>query len=173
MKLQLAVVMRKDFIDNPWQSYRWILDEVVYDIGQFAHKVPDHTLSGRPAICMRSDEKTERWLYTGFELQLYKDEAEGYYLNSTSTKPAWFVMWRLEDHPDGGDPIAVPHFLSISYYEAGRLLDGGETVENVPLDSDTAGWLADFVAENYRPEPKKRARPVSFKGANRPKDEAN
>jgi hypothetical protein len=63
--------------------------------------------------------------------------------------------------------------LSISYYEAGRLLDGGETVENVPLDSDTAQWLSDFVMENYKPEPKKRARPVSFKGAHRPKDEAN
>ena len=63
MKLQLAVVMRKDFIDNPWQSYRWVLDEVVYDIGQFSHKKPDHILSDRPAIYMRSDEKTERWLY--------------------------------------------------------------------------------------------------------------
>jgi hypothetical protein len=82
-------------------------------------------------------------------------------------------MWRLEDHPSGGDPIAVPHFLSISYYEAGRLLDGGETVENVPLDPDTAQWLSDFVMENYKPEPKKRARPVSFKGAHRPKDEAS
>jgi hypothetical protein len=151
MKLQLAVVMRKDFIDNPWQSYRWVLDEVVYDVGQFAHKKPDHILSDRPAMCMRSDETTERWLYTGFEIQLYKDEAEGYYLNSTSTHPAWFVMWRLEDHPNGG----------------------GETVENVPLDSDTAQWLSDFVMENYKPEPKKRARPASFKGAHRPKDEAS
>jgi hypothetical protein len=52
-------------------------------------------------------------------------------------------------------------------------LDGGETVENVPLDSDTAQWLSDFVMENYKPEPKKRARPASFKGAHRPKDEAS
>ena len=21
-------MMRKDFIDNPWQSYRWVLDDV-------------------------------------------------------------------------------------------------------------------------------------------------
>jgi hypothetical protein len=27
--------------------------------------------------------------------------------------------------------------------------------------------------ENYKPEPKKRARPASFKGAHRPKDEAS
>ncbi len=173
MKLQLAIVMRKEFIDNPWQSYRWTLDEVVFDIGQFSHKTPDYLLSNRPATCMRRDDKSEQWLFTGFELELFKDEAEGYYLNATSTNPAWFVMWRLEDHPDGDDPIAVPHFLSVSYNEAGRLLDGGETVENVPLDSETSAWLSNFVQENYKPEPKKRARPASFKGAYRPKDEAN
>lgn len=173
MKLQLAIVMRKEFIDNPWQSYRWTLDEVVFDIGQFSHKTPDYVLSNRPVTCMRRDDKSEQWLFTGFELELFKDEAEGYYLNATSTNPAWFVMWRLEDHPDGDDPIAVPHFLSVSYNEAGRLLDGGETVENVPLDSETSAWLSNFVQENYKPEPKKRARPASFKGAYRPKDEAN
>ena len=173
MKLQLAIVMRKEFIDNPWQSYRWTLDEVVFDIGQFSHKTPDYVLSNRPATCMRRDDKSEQWLFTGFELELFKDEAEGYYLNATSTNPAWFVMWRLEDHPDGDDPIAVPHFLTVSYNEAGRLLDGGETVENVPLDSETSAWLSNFVQENYKPEPKKRARPASFKGAYRPKDEAN
>ena len=173
MKLQLAIVMRKEFIDNPWQSYRWTLDEVVFDIGQFSHKTPDYVLSNRPATCMRRDDKSEQWLFTGFELELFKDEAEGYYLNATSTNPAWFVMWRLEDHPDGDDPIAVPHFLSVSYNEAGRLLDGGETLENVPLDSETSAWLSNFVQENYKPEPKKRARPASFKGAYRPKDEAN
>lgn len=173
MKLQLAIVMRKEFIDNPWQSYRWTLDEVVFDIGQFSHKTPDYVLSNRPATCMRRDDKSEQWLFTGFELELFKDEAEGYYLNAISTNPAWFVMWRLEDHPDGDDPIAVPHFLSVSYNEAGRLLDGGETVENVPLDSETSAWLSNFVQENYKPEPKKRARPASFKGAYRPKDEAN
>jgi hypothetical protein len=173
MKLQLAVVMRKELIDNPWQSHRWVLDEVVFDVGQFSHKTPDLVIANRPAICMRQDQSGERWLYTGFELELFKDEAEGYYLNATSTRPAWFVMWRLEEHPNGQDSIAVPHFLSISYYEAGRLLDGGETVENVPLDPETSAWLSDFVAENYKPEPKKRARPVSFKGANRPKDETS
>ncbi|MFM1806069.1 MAG: hypothetical protein RL212_328 [Pseudomonadota bacterium] len=171
MKLKLAIVMRKEFIDNPWQSYRWTLDEVVFDIGQFAHQQADFEIAGRSAVCMRKDDKAERWLYKGFELQLHPDEAEGYYLNSTATKPAWFVMWRLEDHPDGTESIAVPHFLSVSYYEAGRLLDGGETVENVPLDPETAAWLSDFVQENYKPEPKKRARPVSFKGAHRPKDD--
>ena len=63
MKLQLAVVMRKELIDNPWQSHRWVLDEVVFDVGQFSHKSPDFTVANRPAICMRQDQKTyeEGW----------------------------------------------------------------------------------------------------------------
>ena len=171
MKLKLAIVMRKEFIDNPWISYRWALDEVIFDVGQFAHKQPDFEVANRPAVCMRKDEQAERWLYTGFELQLFQDESEGYFLNATATYPAWFVMWRMEDHPEGGDQIAVPHFLSVSYNEAGRLLDGGETVDNVPLDAETTSWLNDYVNEHYKPEPKKRARPASFKGANRPGNE--
>jgi len=29
-------------------------------------------------------------------------------------------------------------------------------------------YLAEYVAAHYKPEPKKRAKPASFKGANRP-----
>jgi hypothetical protein len=47
------------------------------------------------------------------------------------------------------------------------MLDGGEQVENVPLPAGLAEWLADFTQAHYRPEPKKRARPPSFKGARR------
>jgi hypothetical protein len=61
MKLKLAVVMRKEFIDNPWISYRWALDEVIFDIGQFAHKQPDFEVANKPAVCMRKDEEAERW----------------------------------------------------------------------------------------------------------------
>jgi hypothetical protein len=37
----------------------------------------------------------------------------------------------------------------------------------VPLPAELAAWLAEYVDANYRPEPKKRARPPSFKGARR------
>jgi hypothetical protein len=88
-------------------------------------------------------------------------------------------MWRLEEdierYIDAQSielakselTIAVPHRISVSYNEAGRLLDGGESVDNIPLSSEHASWLQEYVNENYRPEPKKRHRPESFKGANR------
>jgi hypothetical protein len=46
-------------------------------------------------------------------------------------------------------------------------LDGGESVDSVLLSPEHASWLQEFVNEHYRPEPKKRHRPQSFKGANR------
>jgi hypothetical protein len=58
-------------------------------------------------------------------------------------------MWRMR-----GDE-AVPVLLTLSYDEAARLLDAGETVDAVPLPGEMADWLARFVAQHYRPEPKK------------------
>jgi hypothetical protein len=59
----------------------------------------------------------------------------------------------------------------LSYNEAARLLDGGEQVDQITLDPLILESLQQFVAENYRPQVKKRHRPESFKGANRGVDQ--
>jgi hypothetical protein len=59
----------------------------------------------------------------------------------------------------------------LSYNEAARLIDGGESVDTVVLDKMHWQWLHDFVGVHYRPEPKKRQRPESFKGAQRPAED--
>ena len=129
------------------------------------------------------DEDGESWLFTGFELNLFLDEAEGYYLNVSATTPSWFVMWRLEEdferYIDANSlemakteaNIAVPHRICVSYNEAARLLDGGESVDTVPMSQEHTAWLQEYVDEHYRPEPKKRHKPASFKGAERPAEE--
>ena len=43
-------------------------------------------------------------------------------------------------------------------------MDGGERVERASLWPEIAAWLARWVEENYKPEPKKRQRPKSFEG---------
>ena len=92
-------------------------------------------------------------------------------------------MWRLEEDieryiDERSLPIArvestmaVPHRICVSYNEAARLLDGGESVDTVPMTDEHASWLQEYVNENYRPEPKKRHKPASFKGAQRPAEE--
>lgn len=175
--MRFAVLMRKQFVDNPWISYRWAPQEVLPDFGQFNHVAAD---AGKiVGQFLGRDDEGESWLFTGYELNLFPDEAEGYYLNLSATQPCWFVMWRLEEDVEryvdiqsidlakSEATIAVPHRICVSYNEAGRLLDGGESVDNVPLSSEHASWLQEYVNENYHPEPKKRHRPESFKGANR------
>ena len=179
--MRFAVIMRKQNLDNPWVSHRWAPQEVLPDFGQLQAQInASDAISGQ---FLGRDADGESWLFTGFELNLFLDEAEGYYLNVSATTPCWFVMWRLEEDIDryidsqslsvakAEDAIAVPHRICVSYNEAARLLDGGESVDTIAMTDEHAAWLQEFVNENYRPEPKKRHKPASFKGAERPAEE--
>jgi len=170
MAIALTVSMRYEKIDNPWISHRWVLDEVMVDIGQFDHlfERPAFQLDQVQGCQIDSEHSDQRWLFKGFSLDLFADESEGYFLNITSEKPCWFVMWRLEESgllAEG--QIAIPHRVMLSYNEAARLLDGGEQVDQYPIDPLIYDSVKQFVDENYRPEVKKRHRPESFKGADR------
>jgi hypothetical protein len=177
--MRFAVLMRKQKIDNPWVSYRWAPAEVLPDFGEF-HSNQSNSIWGQ---FLGADADGESWLFTGYELDLFPDEAEGYYLNVSAKSPSWFVMWRLEEDVEryideqsialakAETTFAVPHRICVSYNEAARWLDGGESVDTVPMIEEHAAWLQEYVNENYRPEPKKRHKPASFKGAERPREE--
>ena len=177
--MRFAVLMRNQNIDNPWVSYRWAPQEVLPDFGQFNNN-QSNSIWGQ---FLGRDADGESWLFTGYELDLFLDEAEGYYLNVSAKSPSWFVMWRLEEDVEryideqsislakSETTFAVPHRICVSYNEAARLLDGGESVDTVPMIDEHAAWLQEYVNDNYRPEPKKRHKPASFKGAQRPAEE--
>lgn len=174
--MKFAVVMRKQKIDNPWVDFRWAAKEVLPDYGQFSSCDAGEKIRGQ---FLGRDDQGESWLFTGYELDLYPDDAEGYYLNVSATFPCWFVMWRMEEDFDqyiddqsksligSESSFPVPHRVDVSYNEAAHLIDSGETVDNIPMSDEHASWLQDFVNQHFRPEPKKRHKPASFKGANR------
>lgn len=148
--IRVAVLIERQRQPNAWEAWRFRLVDVVPDEGGF----------GSAARVLRDDGRNAQTLYPGLEVTLHRDEAEGYYLNLSSAAPVWFVMWRIDDE----DPSrAWPEFVTLSYNEAGRLLDAQERVDNVPLDGATLTWLQDFTDANYRPEPKQRRRPASFR----------
>ena len=55
-------------------------------------------------------------------------------------------------------PPARPVVVTVSYNEAGRLLDGGERVDNVPMPAEIAAWMRPFVAAHYKPEPRRKVK---------------
>jgi len=146
----VAVVIERQRQPNAWEAWRFRIAEVVIDEGGF----------GDAPRLLRDDGRTASTLYPGLSVTLHRDEGEGYYLNLTSGAPVWFVMWRIDDE----DPSrAWPELVTLSYNEAGRLLDAQERVDNLPLPDELCAWLQAFVDEHYRPEPKQRRRPQSFK----------
>src|SRR4029079_9669982 len=95
--------------------------------------VGDEAVFGSVSRVLRDDGRVQRNLYPGFRLELFRDEAEGYFLNLTSGAPVWFVMWRIDE----ADPArAWPETVSLSYTEAGRWLDAQERVANRTLPAE-------------------------------------
>jgi hypothetical protein len=147
--VRVAVVMDREAQPNQWEAWRFRLVDVV----------PHEDAFGVAPRVLRDDGTLQRTLYPNFRLELFRDEAEGYFLNLTSGAPVWFVMWRIDDE----DPSrAWPETVSLSYNEAGRWLDAQERVDNVPLQRELASWLQAYTDVHYRPEPKRRRRPQSF-----------
>ena len=153
---EMAVLMRREPVQGAmarWQSHRWVL----------ANVVPQEAGFGQVPRCLRQTDEEALWLYPGWRLELFTDDAEGYWLNHTSPTPSFFVMWRLQEEP-GETARAVPQALSLSYHDAGRWLDAQETVETVPASPEVVARLQAFTEVFYVPEVKRRQRPQSFQG---------
>lgn len=156
-KLAVAVTMRKERLTGAaarWMDWRWKLHDVALDEGAF----------GSQPRLLHSGGDGAHWLFPALTVELFRDDAEGYYLNATTAQPAWFVMWRMEEELGLADElIAIPQGVSLSYHDAGRWLDAQETVEQLPCPQDVAQWMAQFAQDHFVAEPKKRKRPESFK----------
>lgn len=146
----IAVIIERRALANRWQAQTWEAIGVIPDPGDAA----------TPRVLLQDDARMQ-WLYGGFELKLYRDEAENYYLNLSAPRPCVFIVRRMEEE------LALPKFVTVSYGEAARFMDANEQVDAVPMPRDMCDWLGEFVNEHYQPEPKKRSRPPSFKGAKR------
>jgi hypothetical protein len=151
LRFPVTVVIERVPLANRWVSEQWRVAAV--------EPLPGGNVS--PATERLPDQgNVARWRCSGFAVELTRSESEGYYLNISSPEPKAFVMYRMEQapvHVDSAVKLQV-HLVTVSYNEAARLLDGGEQVDAVGLDAALLAWMQPFVAEHYRPEPKRKAR---------------
>ena len=163
-RLTVAVVMRREPVTGPqsrWMPWRWVLADVVpqSDLGlpdavNTAQRIEDSQAPEAPGV--------EHWVFPGMVIELFKDDAEGYFLNLSTERPAVWVMWR-PDESGAEHALPAPQIVTLSYTDAGRWLDAQERVDQVPATGPMVAWLRAFVAEHYQPEAKRRKRPDSFK----------
>jgi len=151
LRFTVAVIFQRTAIVNRWISEKWEPVAVVPPVAS-ANSVADKA----PPVRINDESSTARWRFDDQAFELHPCEAEGYYLNLTSPDPKAFVMWRMSE--EGGDPPCFPVIVTVSYNEAARMLDGGERVDAVPLPAGIRAWMEPFVADHYRPEPKKKVR---------------
>ena len=145
--MRVAVILERKPVSSRWATHQWQAASILPDVG------------GEARVLLER-EGTLQKIFPGFVVTLYRDEAEGYYLNVSSGEPCAFVSVRTDE--EGEEPY--PFQVTASYNEAARWMDGGERVEKVAVDLAFAAWLGEWVEANYRPEPKERIRPRSFKG---------
>ena len=143
------VVMERVALHNRWASEMW----------QPVRVLPVREGPAAPSAAELVAETPERttWRFPGMAIELHPVEAEGYFLNLSSETPVTFVLWRPQEDASEVPPVR-PLIVTLSYNEAGRFMDAGERVDAVPLADEIRAWLAAFVAQHYKPEPKKKKR---------------
>jgi hypothetical protein len=148
MRFSVAVIMQRTPLENRWASERWDPVAVL--------PVPADAEPARQPVCIRDDVSGTQWRFDGHLLELHRSEAEGYHLNLVAPDPKVFVAWRTHDDPI--EPPVFPVIVTVSYNEAARMMDGGEQVDAVPLPDAIREWMLPFVAEHYKPEPRRKVR---------------
>lgn len=169
--IEVDVVMRREPITGPmsrWQAWRWVLGDVLLraDPAEAAALAPDeqHEPQAVEPVDMTQHPGATHWLFPRFRVELYRDDSEGYFLNLNSPTPCFWVVWRADEaRLIDGEALAVPQTVTLSYHDAGRWLDAQERVEQVTAPPEVVDWLRGFVDATYKPEPKRRQRPDSFK----------
>ena len=143
-KFSLAIVMQRRPAQSRWADVVWEPHGVVC-----GHNGAKRLLLERDGVA--------QWLHPGFEVELHRDEAEGYYLNLTAPDPRVFILWRMEGEE------ALPVHVTVSSEEAARWMDGGHSIDSVKMPREIFAWVGEWVEKNYKPKPfEKRIKPRSF-----------
>lgn len=138
----IRIVMQRRRLVSRWADEAWEAHGVVAGVAGEAFGVE---------LMLDADAVTQ-YLIRGFQLELFRDEAEGYYLNVAAPEPRVFVVWRQTEEQE----LPTPVHATVSYNEAARSLDASENVDAVPMPPEILAWLGEYVEANYRPEPKKK-----------------
>jgi hypothetical protein len=142
--IPLGVVVARERIDHPWQTFRWRPVSVFLN-------APEIT-SWRE---LRRDGASVHYHAATLVLTLHPKETIGYVANLAG-KPLVYVVLR---EPPSGGPIAVA-LVTASPYEAEAYgQNGEEMVGGVAMPGRLAELLEAFVAEHHVEEPfRKRTR---------------
>ena len=137
--MTVAVIMQRRIVEHRWAS------SISWSVAGVVSCPPE--LNGVQALQWSDDQ--ESFLHPGLQLELHRDEDDGYFENWAAPEPKVFVMWRMQDER------AMPVVASVSYGEGTRMLDSGECTDGVAMPGEVYAWLTDYLCEHYKPRPRR------------------
>jgi len=148
----VSIVMEHRLIENNvWASEKWEVEAVIAG-GQGAENVPERMIS-------RIGSGDEKYIWSNYQINLFKDEAESYYFNIISDTPFVFVVCRDE----GNDGQLIPFNVSVNYDEAASYMELDEQVFQVAMPPEIYRWVEAYVVNNYVPLKKKKRKWENWK----------
>ncbi len=160
----VSVLMeRRDRTDSRWLKESWDLLGVVQEtqaVAAIETAAATETGATGVAPCRRilTTEHSEQYLWSGFEVRLYRDELESYYHNLLAPEPKIFVITHA-----GADGRPDPFLVSLSYDQAAAYEASGEGVYHARLPPVLYAWVEHYVVENYAPQRRIKRKRDSWK----------
>lgn len=138
---EISIIMRCKMVQGArWRVRSWSVLGVVAGAGR----------AEATSRLVRRDDSSEDYLWCGYVLRLFQDEAESYYQNLLADQPLLYVVTRQDEGSEGPEPFHV----TASFDEAHAYLEGDDDVHAVPMPSEIGRWVEEFVLANYVPEPR-------------------
>lgn len=141
----VAILMERKVIHRGgWSLPNWDAIGVVAG-EQFADERRSRTL-------VHEAEDAQRFMYRGFQLQLFRDAVETYWFNLTGERPSLFVLCNKE----AGEEL-VPVNVTADHEVAQATVENNGAAFAVAIPPAIHAELERVVLEHYRPEsPRKR-----------------
>ncbi len=138
-----VILERVPVTGNRWLSERW----------QAVGVVAGEHVSGAAVSCtpINTEGETPRYLWRGFQVELFKDEAESYYFNLLAQNPSIFVVCRQDE-----EGVVAPFLVTVSYDAAGAHMETDDIVFSVPMPPEIYLWVERYVLDHYVPEKKRK-----------------
>jgi hypothetical protein len=147
----VSVLMERRKVEgNPWIGESWKAVGVMMGAS--------HAEATDEPVRVASGEDAAQYLWTGLEVELFRDEAESYYHNLMVGTPGCYVVVRERE-----DGMPEPVLVTLSFDAGQAYLEGDETVHNVSLPPELYRAAEAFVLAHYVPEKKKKRKLENWK----------
>ena len=138
--------------DNRWQEGYWRVAGVV------AGDRPGADSSGGQQL--HAATQGQQFLWTGLQVNLFRDDAESYYYNLVSDTPRVFIICNQQ----AGEP-PEPSIATLSYGEATSYMETDALVESVDMPPELYRWAEQFVLQHYVPVKHRKRKRDNWKAA--------